>query len=457
MPEQSPVSEKQDDILRIFISHKKEDEKIAEGIHETFLDIGGAARTIIFVMARIPPGVEWPKEVRKALREADRLILVHTDAEKKSDWCLYEAGYFHGHGDQIEYKKRPPICLHRPGIDIPEPLKQYQCIQAKKSKVAELILDLFATEPRPGVPKLRPEYHENHSMVKKKAREIVHLFKPPRELLRREWFTYYLLLSLTNDNVKVLQNTYKVPDSTRVESDKKSLALFGLRLKNWTWGDIKRRLGTGVEQIGWISSLDQQLANASRDWEFQPMLPYFRLKNEHHGRRFQPVIHRIDIMSDQSLVFNILFSELYAVSDPAPMGDIGILGEMLTMGRTFRWGVIQKYMIEIDKLVRQDQPTKIGRCLRDLKFAIERAEIEAAAFGFLIKSRVKAAFRTEEEKREIDNLYEKWRVLRENIMTANSTSDLDQVRNNLEEMWKMNLRFMLLTVNRYKALLEASA
>ena len=69
---------KKDDNIRIFISHKHEDERTAIGV-KAAIERYGAGRVEIFISEDIPSGENWNNWIKMRLLEAQILILIFTD------------------------------------------------------------------------------------------------------------------------------------------------------------------------------------------------------------------------------------------------------------------------------------------------------------------------------------------------------------------------------------------
>ena len=73
----------------VFLSYSHEDSDVAAELHEEFEGVG-----ISCYMAEIDnaAGVEWEKEIRKRIRQADTVVLLITPKSRNSTWVAIEAG-----------------------------------------------------------------------------------------------------------------------------------------------------------------------------------------------------------------------------------------------------------------------------------------------------------------------------------------------------------------------------
>ena len=83
----------EDGKIKIFISHKHEDERTAIGL-KAAIERYGAGRVQIFLSEDTPTGSNWINWIQKSLSKSNLFILVFTDASRNWDWPLYEAGLF---------------------------------------------------------------------------------------------------------------------------------------------------------------------------------------------------------------------------------------------------------------------------------------------------------------------------------------------------------------------------
>lgn len=204
--------------LKIFISHKHEDERTARGV-KCAIERYGAGRVEIFLSENIPIGTNWFKWIRRRLSESQMLILIFTDATITWDWPLYEAGLF-TKLDDIENQSL--ICLHSDNLKPPRPLRHLQAVPAQVPKVTQFLKELFTDTKYKGLSiPLNPAMAEQPEELNRASNEIVDLIS--RRKLNTDFFTNFLFLNIGN------LNNGQIPDHSTVISNASTLKLFGLK------------------------------------------------------------------------------------------------------------------------------------------------------------------------------------------------------------------------------------
>lgn len=118
--------------LRVFISHKAENEKFAKDLKTHFYQWGIAS----FVAHEdIEPLKEWQSEIEKALFSMDGLVALMTDKFSESDWTDQEIGVAVGRGVPIF-----PIHL---GKDPYGFISKYQAIPGAGKSASSIATEIF--------------------------------------------------------------------------------------------------------------------------------------------------------------------------------------------------------------------------------------------------------------------------------------------------------------------------
>jgi len=125
----------------IFVSHKSADKNLAQSI--VALLKGYMDNVRFFVSEDIEKGEEWRANIETALKDADFLLLVYTDATYDWSWCLYEAILF----DEIVRRPNPEhrklYCIHFPGSPAPDPLQKLQTIAATNDDIGTWLANFY--------------------------------------------------------------------------------------------------------------------------------------------------------------------------------------------------------------------------------------------------------------------------------------------------------------------------
>ena len=181
-----------DNIVRVFVSHRHEDSPIAEGL-KSLLEPWGAGRLQLFLSEEITPGDDWLEWIHSHLETADLLLFLYTVEDARWDWCLYETGLFEGKGDG------KLVVLHPPEIQRPRPLTHLQMIEITSQNVERFITDLYGTTfyYEKKSPSLNPVLAENTARL---AGEMFNLFNRRTHFIERiRWLHIDLVLTLTSD------------------------------------------------------------------------------------------------------------------------------------------------------------------------------------------------------------------------------------------------------------------
>jgi hypothetical protein len=164
----------------------------------------------------------------------------------------------------------------------------------------------------------------------------------------------------------------------------------------------------------------------------------------------------VDHFSDGSKNFRLLFHVKFPETEMGRTPELRLIGDMLTLGREFRWKILDKFHrdIRIMKAANSDS-SKIKHCLGELSSWLEWLVGESMRLGILIKEDVVNAFDDEGDRNEIESiLTDMWPSLFSCLIHGIETKNLDEVLNALDGMRCMNKKFMVLSARRYEQLLE---
>lgn len=127
------------DPLKVFISYKHEDLRVAEAAKQTLERLGRNAVQVAYSQD-LRSGDPLHERLRNELAAADILILLYTDPSQDWKWCMYEVGLFVGQRGADE--ERPVICLCGTDQKRPSPLSDRTIV----TDIRTLLGDLFTTE-----------------------------------------------------------------------------------------------------------------------------------------------------------------------------------------------------------------------------------------------------------------------------------------------------------------------
>ena len=431
-------------VRRVFISHKGRDSAAAEAIRRA-LKARGGNNLEIFVSERIRPGVQWPIQIWDNLKLADWLLLLYTDPSQDWDWCLFEAGFFAGQSKEGDTRL---VCLHTTDAPPPMPLQHWQSVAVTEAEQMEnFVVDLFSG--------INDEVVHLKELQQQLVDEIANAFElKVKRLMKSECVNDFVILSLSPSQVADLEETGKVPDSAMAGFDpEESLRIFGRGIGECTWIELQKGLQEKFK-VWWTSSLGNSLRAASLNIRPLPVIP--DLYSPHLEKDYHVTLLVVDHFSDGSKNFRLLFHLKFPETEMGRTPELRLIGDMLTLGREFRWKILDKFHrdIRIMKSANSDS-SKIKHCLGELSSWLEWLVGESMRLGVLIKEDVVNAFDDEGDRNEIESiLTDMWPSLFSCLIHGIETKNLDEVLNALDGMRCMNKKFMVLSARRYEQLLE---
>lgn len=435
---------KQTQGLRIFISHKGKDKIAAEKITDA-LELYGATNLKIFISERISPGVHWAAEIYDNLKQTDWLLLLYTDPSEEWDWCLFEAGFF---AASIVDPKRRLICLHTLDDPPPMPLRGWQTVPVTDGNKMEKFLKLLFGEINPKLTESKNKLHELADLIAKAFQLKV------RRKTKSKWFTRYVTLSMDAAQVKELIQTGRVSrDVLCGLKEKESVNIFGYGTGECTMEKLEEGLEEHYKE-SWLKAFGESLRAASLNKSPIPLIPI--LYSPSTQRDYHVILHCLHRFSDGSFEFHLLFIEKTPENEMEQGSELRRLGNMLKLGRAFRWKILTKFRRAISVLMqKKDKEKEIENCLEDLKLSMDWVVGESQRLDILTADDVVSMFEKAEDIREIGNAMEKiWPKLFEDMYAGFEDSDLTKVRNTIDEMLVANKDYMIRAAGRYKELME---
>ena len=138
------MSRLQQEIFKIFISHKLSDKQLAELVARELESLGGGRIDCWLSGQDLSAGVDWNRQTKHNLAESHLLVLLFTTPALNWDWCLFEVGLFtRFEADDV----CSVVCLFDPGGLPPGPLNQVQGVSADVTSMVRLFLDPLCTKP----------------------------------------------------------------------------------------------------------------------------------------------------------------------------------------------------------------------------------------------------------------------------------------------------------------------
>jgi hypothetical protein len=127
------------DHVRIFLSHRHQDEALADVVAGELQRLAGPALSVWRPSDVVTAGGDWASETKDALARADAMIVLITEAQADWTWVLFEVGRF---TDPTAPVPRPVIPLFGAASDLPRPLQDLQGVPVEHDHVLRF-LEMF--------------------------------------------------------------------------------------------------------------------------------------------------------------------------------------------------------------------------------------------------------------------------------------------------------------------------
>lgn len=311
--ESAPQQGEAFEIIKIFISHKSEDKAVANRLKDLIDTMGNDKAEAFCSDEDIVAGDEWNKKIENEIAPAHILILIYTDPGHQWDWCLYEAGLYTDVKNPNAVNR--VICLHRPNLMPPDPLRKYQSVKAEAPEVENFLKKLFGTTELTGTANvINKKYVENNESIAADAESICKLIGTGKN--EKENLTEWMSIQIQkNDIQEILHSPEKspanaiIPGNAKIVSNEKTLRMFELRLpsqekENWTWEKIKEKAGRDEDQA-WISELEQLIFDVWKDEIGMPVQSNFT--SMYSSKRHRPVVSSCETDAEGNKAFKVLF------------------------------------------------------------------------------------------------------------------------------------------------------
>jgi TIR domain-containing protein len=425
----------------LFISHVSEEADLAILLKQALLkDFPGIEE--IFVssdMASIYAGKEWLDAIQGAIERASVLLVLCSNASARPPWVYFEVG-------AAWIRKIPiiPVCHTRFGpADLPPPLNSLEAVQAGESQGLErlyLAISRYASRPLPSVdfPAIAGQVTQ---FEERYERALYH------ETLQFEYHIDVVLPGkLTGE---------RIPAATVVESDEKTLKLFGL-LPQATrmWGELEAAARANPDSR-WVDQLHNCVCRASNGADFPPVQAIFHTA----AGSFQPEVARVQIQPDGSRRVHVHFVNTVVPPLYEVPSDIGILATLLRLALRFRYEVIEKYHRNVESASSVDHSAGDERnLLTQLRASISTIECDAQSRGAqnITREAVVALFDEHRDRKQMHDLLTGWEQTRVRLFDDSPDPTLCELCELLNEMHTANRRFMLLATRQFQKLMNQS-
>jgi len=128
---------------------------------------------------------------------------------------------------------------------------------------------------------------------------------------------------------------------------------------------------------------------------------------------------------------------------------------MLTLGRNFRWGVVEPYATKFELLLaRESSADAIADAVSKLESALARALNEGARAQLLVAETAMTVFNCPADKNKIKEIYREWREMQPGFTDAMARRDLQAILAALDEFRRLNSSFLQVTTKRLYQMLS---
>jgi len=232
-----------------------------------------------------------------------------------------------------------------------------------------------------------------------------------------------------------------------------SLDIFGFGTGECTMEILEEGLEEHYKD-SWLKALGESLRAAALNRTPIPRIPI--LYSSSTQKDYHVIFHCSRLFSDGSLEVYFLFVEKIPENEIEQGLELQKLGNMLKLGRAFRWQILTKFQRDISVLMQKsDQEEEIKRCLENLKFSMDWVVGETQRLDILTGEDVVKTFEKDEDIRAIDDAVKNiWPKLFEDMYAGIEVSDLTKVRGALDGMLDWNKDYMIRAARRYAELME---
>jgi hypothetical protein len=309
--------------LRVFISYKTQDVKIANALKTELEGLGRPGLECFVSSTDTAVGAEWLETIRGQLAQADLLLLVLTFSDDQWDWPLFEAGMAF---DLMKPERCRIVCLMPQGHKPPGPIKNLQAVTATKEDLKKLFLDLLTTcTLAPALPEiLRPDLKTDDPHLLRAVDDVwqhFHVFRPWSRC-----FTYYLRVAIKKDHFEAREPPIdekqtgvelvglarqEIPPDSKILSNSTALELFQMvetppGRSYWTWSDITAKANR-PQDADWIRMLGERCFYASRGDILKSSTDMFEAYSD--GASYRPLLHEANLLADGTMHFEVIFVE----------------------------------------------------------------------------------------------------------------------------------------------------
>jgi hypothetical protein len=422
--------------IKLFVSHISEEAPVAQLLQEAMSRdfIGLVEFFTSSDIGSINAGENWLVAVQKAIKEADGVIVLCSNASVQRPWVQFELG-------AAWMRQIPilPVCHSRFAVaDLPLPLSLRQGIELEtEAGMKRLYHSVAGILKLPLVPEPRDfaEFQKQLAEVETVTDEVEQYERHIDIILRRE--------ECGSDSI---------PEDARVESNEVSLQLFGLNGTMKKWRDIRRAVSRRPDQR-WVTQLEKCVQLAGRKEGFRPMQAVYHSDSA----SYQPQLAKKVTHADGTCRFHVHFIETTVARTMDVENDLGLAATLLRLGLRFRYEVLEKFRKALAGRPDSASQASLDDLVRQMRCGIETVEFDAISrgSGSIDREAVDTLFDAEEDFREIAQVANIWDSARMKLFSDEPVPDLAEVKAIVTTMRDVNYRFMRLASRRFHELICA--
>lgn len=321
---------------KVFLSRKDSDR---EAVAKIGKEMDVYATDVDFVSADdVPTGADWHDWLRDQLKTADLLMVFTTAPSDSWDWLLYEAGWF----TRLEPgEELPLVCIHT-SDDPPDPLKNFQAVHTDVDSVKSFLRSIYGASELKGmeaeINKAVAEDDEKITELAVKICDAMGQAVGSKQAKGQLMYNRFVELTYKPDP----DEDESVPRDATVESDEKTLGIFGLQSETkpdgtaWTWGDLvdsvleadqsqaeaRGQAPEAYRSPQWLRDVQVAVAKAVQGKMFDPISGL--LASVADAKMYRPNVSRVDTFDDDRVMVKLLFIHQPAlvVPDRPPEMDL---------------------------------------------------------------------------------------------------------------------------------------
>lgn len=422
--------------VNVFVSHKHEDAVTAVGIRNILARYDRQKRLRFFLSEDIPEGTPWVQWIERRLVESHILLLLFTDPTRSWDWCLYEAGLFDRLKDE---HRRRIICLHSTSTKPPKPLQHLQAVAAIPARIKRFLQQLYLETGLTGLRKpIAPFLADLPHELDNAAKEIAVLVD--REPVKTRYLGRHIFLHIPHTGEITPE---RIPPDAVVTSDGASaFEVFDMGPGEWRWKDLEQGVLESTD-VRWLEELARAADRVKHSKAVRP--PRTMLRSHNKRAVYRALLYQADWEADGTLVLRILLAEQFAWQLADIDTRIGTLLNALVMGVRFRYEVLERLAsLGGDR----DESGLSAEVREEIQAALLKMEAESESHGLLKQEHLVDAFKDNQERQAISQMFAAWFAARPPLREALSGDERIPLAEIISTLTRVSTDFLQLASRR---------